>query len=222
LYCSRCSYDLAGLASSRCPECGQPFEFDHRHTYRRRPMNTSLLRVRTAASSLIVVIGSIVAFSVITLSAIGVSAAGLFVASLLAVLVMLALVLVYNIASHIGEFPKRCIFAVIVLITIGVSASIFTTQWPLRTAFLYSRQDLTHLADSVLAGSSQQGLPVRMGIFTVRAVEHNQPGQVFLWLHVSTDGRTGLVRSDRRSLANIGRYWYVRKLDNDWYYVIEE
>jgi hypothetical protein len=79
-------------------------------------MNTSLLRVRTAASSLIVVIGSIVAFSVITLSAIGVSAAGLFVASLLAVLVMLALVLVYNIASHIGEFPKRCIFAVIVLL----------------------------------------------------------------------------------------------------------
>jgi hypothetical protein len=47
-YCGRCFYDLRGLRSRRCPECGQPFNPDKPGTYSRTPHST---RVRDFLNS---------------------------------------------------------------------------------------------------------------------------------------------------------------------------
>src|SRR5687768_10963227 len=39
-YCGRCFYDLRGLRSRRCPECGQPFNPNQPATYCRTPHST--------------------------------------------------------------------------------------------------------------------------------------------------------------------------------------
>jgi len=36
-FCKHCEYKLTGLARNVCPECGQPFDPDCRHTFTRHP-----------------------------------------------------------------------------------------------------------------------------------------------------------------------------------------
>lgn len=47
-FCRKCSYNLRGIESVRCPECGRPFEPADPKTYRRRPRTRWGVWVRRA------------------------------------------------------------------------------------------------------------------------------------------------------------------------------
>ncbi len=59
-FCKRCRYELSGLSSPVCPECGRPFDLARRRTFTRHPR----LRAwrRRAAVALLAVLGAVAAY----------------------------------------------------------------------------------------------------------------------------------------------------------------
>ncbi len=59
-FCKRCRYELSGLSSPVCPECGRPFDLARRRTFTRHPR----LRAwrRRVAVALLAVLGAVAAY----------------------------------------------------------------------------------------------------------------------------------------------------------------
>ena len=58
-WCRRCAYPLDGLPSSRCPECGTPFDLDDPSTFATRPAHRGTNRAIVIAYACALVIGGL-------------------------------------------------------------------------------------------------------------------------------------------------------------------
>jgi hypothetical protein len=128
------------------------------------------------------------------------------------------------------RWSLRGMLAVITCLAV-ISASL--VQAPFQARFALSRDAINSLAERVMRGEHVE-TPCWTGTFLVRQVEiHTRSEQpprdgtqpadpnphVFLWTDLSPGGRTGFARG---IVPNHGRYWLQRRLDDRWWFVVED
>ena len=116
------------------------------------------------------------------------------------------------------QFRLIAVLKVIACISLILASLINNT--PFRARYLLSRRAINELANEAATGRLPP-LPCRAGLFLVRGVEANRM-VVKLWtggLGPNSSGRIGFARG-------IGpdepRYFWQSRMDDDWWYVVED
>ena len=92
---------------------------------------------------------------------------------------------------------------------------------PFRLRFAASRQSINELASAIERGEHPE-LPYRSGFFLVREVEGGPGRQVMLWtggVGPGSPGRCGFVNG---IAGRDHRYFWQSRMDEDWWFVVED
>lgn len=145
----------------------------------------------------------------------------LLVTFVLVVLLLIQAGVIAGRARHTNRRAWPDVVACFCILALILSAAV--TSWPLRLAFLASRNQLETLATRVEAGQTVD-VPAWAGIFRIARTEIREPGWgggTCLWVVPNPGHPTGLVRSDKPGGpgANVNR---KIRLSEHWYYLSED
>jgi hypothetical protein len=100
--------------------------------------------------------------------------------------------------------------------SIAVLLSLMTTNWPLYSAYRWSRPSFDRLATQVHAGIPAE-TPERVGLFRIERAEVNRNGVVCLWTNDDPSGPTGFVQHGPDNLPF--NLWSHMPLDESWQFI---
>lgn len=98
-------------------------------------------------------------------------------------------------------------------------ASVAITNWPLHTAYRYSKEAIDQFADRVRAGE-QVETPARLGLFIIQRGEITKSGRVCLWTDLNPKGYTGFGQYPVDNLP--GNLWTWVNLDERWQFIAQD
>lgn len=215
-FCLACTQSLRGVLSTRCPECGKPFDRDDARTTSAVPRTEFWLSVATSHRVLLALTG---AGSLVTvaLCAVGFDPLWLFLPALVTVHILLMMLILAVIPKVPINWKERLAAPLIV----GVIVSVPFTVWPLRVAFALHRPWLEPIAQQVRSEGTI-AKPGRVGLFEYRQVRRIEYGSVGFQFTGGPGGGVYLVQCEPGS----ARIWYNLNwwysLGGDWYLVYED
>ena len=99
---------------------------------------------------------------------------------------------------------------------IAICVSIWTSNWPLRARFSFSRARLESLANDVENGKSVN-VPLWAGTYRIRKIDIRKTGAICFWTDLSPSGYSGIVRcSENKMDFNI---WSHIPIVDDWRFI---
>ena len=140
---------------------------------------------------------------------------------LLAVVLSAAVIVIGSLLIGYRRHTQRRILPALVApsTSLVVIISVAATHWPLRIAYVCSRESFDAVAQRV-RGGEHITTPLRAGLFTVQRAELSRHGIVCLWTNSNPAGSTGFVQC-RRDYVPFNLSTIVR-LDDRWQFISED
>ncbi len=215
-FCLGCTQSLRGVISSRCPECGKPFDHDDARTTSAVPRTEFWLALATSHRVLLVLMGA-GSLVIIALCAVGYDPLWLFLPAFVTIHILLVMIVLAVIPKLPINWKERLAAPLIV----GVIVSVPFTVWPLRVTFALHRPWLEPIAQQARESGTmaERG---RTGLFEYRQVRRIEEGSVGFQFTGGAGGGVYLVqRGPNNALIWYNTNW-IYSLGHDWYLVYED
>lgn len=99
---------------------------------------------------------------------------------------------------------------------IAICVSVWSSNWPIKARFSFSRAQFEALASDVENGDSVS-VPIWVGSYRIRKIQLRKSGAVCFWTDLSPSGHSGIVRCPEDKMDfNI---WSHFPIDDDWRFI---